>query len=447
MGSEESQRLVAKSGQGMRLRGQMQAQLFTKCDNVCIRDVLDGAKVFVAGAFSKGDCMYTNNDGDSVDFVNPDTGEPYLTEEECDEADGDWVENINGGAIDILKNAYRAMKDPRDGGMIKMFFTVFAQGFYYVKDRMVTGLGMHTQIRDAWMKLRQGASSGLGAYPLRTEKRSLYDKARIKIQELLRDPIDAICGVLPGVSVSILFVGTDISLAELCASGLKSIVNHYLGWMKKQIKKMIKKIFEEKGKPDLGRRIIRLLTAPLGFVFRKFEEEMDKKSGDVFKKLFDVVRNILNDLEISRYQHQFKKIEEVSQSYCFDEENKQMFQGPDKNKKADEKFAEDVKQITSKLKPILDGLSSSIDEHTELLDGYNSIDVGAEEGQEGKIEDKIERVVYVCSLVFDPRVANVWTSDMIDALITSVMTQFTVAMTPKKRVMAQRELRPRQQPS
>ena len=28
-----------------------------------------------------------------------------------------------GGAIDILKNAYVAMNDPRDGGVIKMFFT------------------------------------------------------------------------------------------------------------------------------------------------------------------------------------------------------------------------------------------------------------------------------------------------------------------------------------
>ena len=109
-----------------------------------------------------------------------------------------------------------------------------------------------------------------------------------------------------------------------------------------------------------------------------------------------------------------------------------MFEGPEKNQKADEKFAEDVKQISSKMKPILDGLTSSIEEHTKLLDGYKSVDVNAEEGQEGKIEDKIERVVYVCSLVFDPRVANVWTSDMIDALITSVMTEFTVAMTPKK---------------
>ena len=177
------------------------------------------------------------------------------------------------------------------------------------------------------MKLRQGASEGLGAYPLRTEKRSLYDKARVKIQELLRDPIDAICGILPGISVSVLFVGTDISLAELCASGLKSIVNHYLGWMKKQIKKMIKKIFDMKGKRELGKRITRLLTAPLGFVFRKFEEEMDKKSGDVFLKLFNVVRNILTDLQVSRYKHQYRKVEEVSQSYCYDEENKQMFEG------------------------------------------------------------------------------------------------------------------------
>ena len=143
-------------------------------------------------------------------------------------------------------------------------------------------------------------------------------------------------------------------------------------------------------------------------------------------------RNILTDLQVSRYKHQYRKVEEVSQSYCYDEENKQMFEGPEKNQKADEKFAEDVKQISSKMKPILDGLTSSIEEHTELLDGYKSVDVNAEEGQEGKIEDKIERVVYVCSLVFDPRVANVWTTDMIDALITSVMTQFTVAMTPKK---------------
>ena len=57
--------------------------------------------------------------------------------------------------------------------------------------------------------------------------------------------------------------------------------------MKKQIKKMIKKIFDMKGKPELGKRIVRLLTAPLGFVFRD-SKEMDKKSGDVFLKLFNV---------------------------------------------------------------------------------------------------------------------------------------------------------------
>ena len=59
MGSEESQRLALGSRQGMRLRGQMQAQMFRKCDSVCIRDVLDDAKVFVAGAFSRIVCIQT----------------------------------------------------------------------------------------------------------------------------------------------------------------------------------------------------------------------------------------------------------------------------------------------------------------------------------------------------------------------------------------------------
>ena len=75
-----------------------------------------------------------------------------------------------------------------------MFFTVITQGFYMVKDRLLTTLGMHSRIREAWMLLTQSASEGLGTYPLRTEKRSLFDKARIKIQELLENPIQSVCG-------------------------------------------------------------------------------------------------------------------------------------------------------------------------------------------------------------------------------------------------------------
>ena len=51
-----------------------------------------------------------------------------------------------------------------------------------------------------------------------------------------------------------------------------------------------------------------------------------------------------------------------------------------------------------------------------------------------KIEHKLERLVYVASLVFDPRVANVWSSDMLDALITSVMVSFSTAIASSKRL-------------
>ena len=72
---------------------------------------------------------------------------------------------------------------------------------------------------------------------------------------------------------------------------------------------------------------------------------------------------------------------------------------------------------------MVDGLDNAIEEHAELFTGYLG---------DAKIEDKIERAVFVASLIFDPRVANVWSSDMIDALITSVMTEFSRAMAKRK---------------
>ena len=74
---------------------------------------------------------------------------------------------------------------------------------------------------------------------------------------------------------------------------------------------------------------------------------------------------------------------------------------------------------------MVDGLDEAVEEHMELLNGYT---------QDKKIEHKLERLVYVASLVFDPRVANVWSSDMLDALITSVMVRFSTAMASSKKL-------------
>ena len=401
---------------------EVEMEMLRPCNVPCINSVLLEAKNFHANALKTGDCMQTNNEGDSVPYVGA-SGDVVLTEAECDREDGDWIENLRGGPVDILKNAYTAFR-AKDGGAIKMFFTVITQGFYLVKDRLLTTLGMHSRIREAWMLLTQSASEGLGTYPLRTEKRSLFDKARIKIQELLESPIESVCGVLPSLSVSFV-VGTEISLSSLCASALKSLINNYLGWLKRQVKNMIRKIYEAKGAPEIGKKITSILIAPLGFVFTSFEKDIMNNMDSGFRNIFQSVKDILRDLQVSKVNLRNRAIEEAAVGYCWDNMNMEMFTGDDREKLADEQFAKDVQAIFYRTKPMVDGLDEAVEEHMELLNGYN---------QDKKIEHKIERLVYVSSLIFDPRVANVWSSDMLDALITSVMTRFSTAMSSSKRV-------------
>ena len=59
-------------------------------------------------------------------------------------------------------------------------------------------------------------------------------------------------------------------------------------------------------------------------------------------------------------------------------------------KLAEEQFAKDVQAIFYRTKPMVDGLDEAVEEHMELLNGYN---------QDKKIEHKLERLVYVASLV------------------------------------------------
>merc|ERR1711968_419487 len=110
------------------------------CDKECIDSVLLEAKNFQANALRKGDCMYTSEEGDHVLFVDSDGSTP-TTEEACDEVDEQWIENIRGGPVDILLNAMRAFNDA-NGGAMKMFFTVIVQGFYLIKNRLVTTMGV-----------------------------------------------------------------------------------------------------------------------------------------------------------------------------------------------------------------------------------------------------------------------------------------------------------------
>ena len=397
-----------------------QMKMLRQCGEGCIKSVLKEAKDFHANALSTGQCMYTTDEGDEEPYMDAD-GMPITDEEACDEAGEMWIENLRGGGIDILKNAYRAF-NAADGGAIKMFFTVIAQGFYFLKDKIVTQLGLHSRIRQAWMDLTRSASAGLGAYPLRTEKRSLYDKARMGLQEILSGPIESICGVLPSFGVTFI-VSTEINLANLCTSAMKTLINHFMGWMKKQIKNMLRKIFEAKGDPALGKRITKVLVAPLGKVFLGFEEDVIEASSDTFMKIFSSVKDILKDLQVAKVQVRLRAIEDVAVGYCWDDMNQEIFTGEDAKKLADEQYAKDVAKVIYRTAPMVDGLDNAIEEHAELFTGYLG---------DAKIEDKIERAVFVASLVFDPRVANVWSSDMIDALITSVMTEFSRAMAKKK---------------
>ena len=55
------------------------------------------------------------------------------------------------------------------------------------------------------------------------------------LQEILSGPMESICGVLPSFGVT--FIVSEINLANLCTSAMKTLINHFMGWMKKQIKK------------------------------------------------------------------------------------------------------------------------------------------------------------------------------------------------------------------
>lgn len=399
------------------LFGKMDQQLLTPCSSKCIQSVLTEAKHFHAGAASLGDCMYTTIEGNSEPFLDED-GNERLTEEECDDADGDWVENVKGGPVDVLLNAFKAFR-ARDGGAMKMFFTVVTQGFYLVKDRLVTTLGIHHKMRSVWMEVKSSVSQNLGDYSIRTEKKSLYDMARRQIQEVLNDPISKVCSVLPAMQVGFLGNGISISLSELCVSALASIINNYLGWMKKQIKSMIKRVFKQKGMAELGRQIVQAVTAPLGYVFTQFENGLGAKLEQIFIK----IRRMFRDLQVAKIMYRNSLIEDVAKGYCWDDINKEMFNGDDKESEAREQYADDLKKIKYKTIPVLNGLDGAIEDTYVLQQGFK---------QDKTIVEKMERLVYLVSLIFDPRVANVWTSDMLDALITSGMTKFATAFASEK---------------
>ena len=89
------------------------------------------------------------------------------------------------------------------------------------------------------------------------------------------------------LQVGFLGNGISISLSELCVSALASIINNYLGWMKKQIKSMIKRVFKQKGMAELGRQIVQAVTAPLGYVFTQFENGLGAKLEQSFIKISD----------------------------------------------------------------------------------------------------------------------------------------------------------------
>ena len=49
---------------------------------------------------------------------------------------------------------------------------------------------------------------------------------------------------------------------------------------------MLRKLFEAKGQPDIGKKITKVLVAPLGKVFLGFEKEMTNKANGPFTKIF-----------------------------------------------------------------------------------------------------------------------------------------------------------------
>ena len=49
---------------------EMEMELLRPCNTPCINSVLQEAKNFHANALKTGDCMQTNNEGDSVPYVD-----------------------------------------------------------------------------------------------------------------------------------------------------------------------------------------------------------------------------------------------------------------------------------------------------------------------------------------------------------------------------------------
>lgn len=477
-----SNKLQSKVKMDMASSAQTKSYILNSCKSDCITDVLYKAKHFHATSFGTGQCMKTvDNKGDP----NKPDNVPMAAKDEfdCEDKNGEWVENIRGGPVDILKNGYKAFgsKGGPGHGCIKMFFTIVAQGFYYAKDQMVIKIGMHERIRDAWGEVKSSVSEGLGTFAFRTEKRSLYDKARQKIQLMLDGPIRAVCNVLPSVSISFV-VGTTVHLNELCTSGLKTMVNHFLSWLKKQIKTVVKKVFKKMGHPELARRLIRLLVAPLGSVFQSYEAEAIESTDGPFKQLFDVVENMISGLRISQYEHKHKLMEDEASTYCYDSSTGKTLEGDDKEEVAMAQLTQGLQKVLDQTNPTINGLNAALKEATELYTGSKAVKAecwnkDCPKNDDGKVcsghgtcnidqtnlvkvsckcdigyggkacetksckapppnkkkakefLERIERMVYVASLVFDPRVANVWSSDMLDALITNILAKFSTPLT------------------
>ena len=477
-----SNKLQSKVKMDMANSVQTKGYVLNSCKSDCITDVLYKAKNFHATSFATGQCMKTvDNKGDPNKPDN--VPMPAKDEFDCEDKNGEWVENIRGGGVDILKNGYKAFgsKGGPGHGCIKMFFTIVAQGFYYAKDQMVIKIGMHERIRDAWGEVKSSVSEGLGAFAFRTEKRSLYDKARQKIQLMLDGPIRGVCNVLPSVSISFV-VGTTVHLAELCTSALKTMINHFLGWLKKQIKTVVKNVFQKMGKPEMSRRLIRLLVAPVGSVFLSYEAEAVESTDKPFKELFDVMESMITGLRISQYQHKHKLMEDEASTYCYDNAASKMFEGDDKEEAAMAQLTLGLQKVLDQTNPTINGLDAALKEATELYTNSKAVksecwNKDCPRNDEGKVcsghgtcnieqtnlvtvsckcdvgyggkaceiqsckappikpkkakefMERLERMVYVASLVFDPRVANVWSSDMLDALITNVLAQFSLPLT------------------
>ena len=134
---------------------------------------------------------------------------------------------------------------------------------------------------------------------------------------------------------------------------------------------MIRKIYEVKGAPEIGKKLTSVLIAPLGFVFTCFEKDLVDGMDAGFRNIFQSVKDILRDLQVSKVNLRNRAIEEAAVGYCWDSMNMEMFTGDDREKLAEQQFAKDVQAIFYRTKPMVDGLDEAVEEHMELLNGYN----------------------------------------------------------------------------